>query len=95
MAQKTRKTVEVIETVEVTPTDKVYVGLTVLFVLPNGDVRPAIVLKDWDASETVDLMVLYRGRYDGYAPDNSAQVQDDVKYSADKTPGTWHFVEEK
>jgi hypothetical protein len=64
------------------------------FVIPDGPQegthRPAIVVHVGD-SNVVNLQVFTDGRNDG--ADTGTRWVQAVKYSEDKTPGTWHWIE--
>lgn len=76
-------------------TREVQIGDLVLFVLGNGDVRPAIVVNKWSA-ETVNLQVLTDSDSEGKYNDKLPPVMwaTSVLYNADKvSPYSWHWKE--
>jgi len=67
-------------------------GAQVLYVLPNGKVRPAVIVNAWSDDEDgkVNLIV-----FTDFANDelNPVEWRTSVPYSADKTPGTYSFAD--
>lgn len=77
--------------------------------LPNGDHRPAIVVKVWNIDTPscpsyVNLQVITDGSNDLYAFNPEDRRRDDVAHGhfwatsicfddQEKKPGTWHWIE--
>lgn len=78
-------------------------GRIVHYVMPDGEHRPAVVVKVWNLSGTpegyVNLVVLVDGANDlHYAslpnvPDRVTLWETSKHYSEGKEPGTWHWIE--
>ena len=71
------------------------IARTVHYVLPNGEHRPAIIVRVWDPSPTekslVQLQVFTDGSNDGL---QNVEWRTSVHQDADtKAPNTWHEPE--
>lgn len=81
-------------------------GRIVHFVLPNGEHRPAIIVRVWDPKTTeypegtVNLQVFLDGQNDSEVVTMSQEDADvglvwrtSIHYSEKPIPGTWHWIE--
>lgn len=75
-------------------------GRIVHYVMPSGEHRPAIVVHNWGEvysdPGTVNLTVFTDWTNDRHAMgvyDKGLYWATSVKYSEDKTEGTWHWIE--
>lgn len=82
-------------------------GRMVHYVLPNGDHRPAVVVKVWNKEDGyVNLQVFTDGRNDRHAyPADAGDILSDIDRGllwvtsiypdlVDKPPDTWHWIEQ-
>lgn len=67
-------------------------GRIVHFVLPNGDHRPAIVVRVWTAP-LVNLQVFIDGTNDHVPQDTYNVWQTSIPFNESGKPGTWHWIE--
>jgi hypothetical protein len=72
------------------------IGDIVLYVLPDGQIRPAIIVRLWSAA-CVNLQVFLDGNNDylsmGTGGNTGTRWKTSVYYSEGKEPGTWHYKE--
>jgi len=69
-------------------------GSIVHFVLPSGAHRPAIIVRVCHQKTGVcNLQVFTDGANDGPAYEKGIVWETSVKYSEEKTPNTWHWIE--
>jgi len=70
-------------------------GRIVHYVLPSGGHRPAIVVRVCDTARTVcNLQVFTDGSNDGPIYESGMVWETSIPYSHEKTPCTWHWIEE-
>lgn len=69
-------------------------GRLVHFVMPDGQHRPAIVVRVW-SKETgyCNLQVITDGSNDGQENTSGMRWETSVNYSEGKEPRTWHWIE--
>lgn len=71
-------------------------GRIVHFVMPNGDHRPAIIVRVWNkATGYVNLQVFTDGSNDfPFVTDGqSVQWETSIEFSEEPKPRTWHWIE--
>jgi hypothetical protein len=69
-------------------------GRIVLYVIKEGEYRPAFVVKVWSRTVgTSNLQVFVDGTNDGFPSGENVVWRTSVVYSEDKRPGTWHWLE--
>lgn len=81
-------------------------GRIVHFVMPNGEHRPAIIVRVWDKREpdgSINLQVFTDGRNDAQYFSNQDQIDEvaggtfwkaSIQFDEDTKPiGTWHWIE--
>ena len=67
------------------------IGDIVGYVLSNGDIRPAIIVRIWDRDTGCSqLQVFTDGQNDGLP---NVEWATSILYDTDKKPETWHFLE--
>ena len=71
-------------------------GRIVHYVMPNGEHRPAVVVRVWNPEGTVNLSVFIDGIND--EPSQIGGIittvwKTSIVYSDDKKPNTWHWTE--
>jgi hypothetical protein len=80
--------------------DGLFEGRIVHYVMPNGDHRPAIVVRVWrgpcgEESGCSNLQVFTDGRNDGPGFESGVHWATSVAYSDEPKPGTWHWPERR
>ena len=89
--------VSVGETAKANPLPGLTEGRMVHFVLPNGEHRPAVIVRVWHVTGVCDgyvnLQVFTDGTNDGQ--ENAAGIawKTSVCYDENKSVGTWHWIE--
>lgn len=69
-------------------------GRIVHFVMMNGTHRPAIIVQVWNKDTGVsNLQVFTDGRNDGDNQEIGTVWHTSIKYSEEKEPYTWHWIE--
>lgn len=79
-------------------------GRIVHFVMPNGEHRPAIVVKVWNQDGTANLTVFPDWTNDTHNLPNQFYPVEEIRRGlfwatsvrfdeAEKKPGTWHWIE--
>ncbi len=73
-------------------------GRMVHFVMPDGDHRPAVIVRVWrDQQATTpgysNLQAFADGGNDGPGNENGIRWETSVSYSETKEPRTWHWIE--
>ena len=70
------------------------IGRVVHFVMPNGEHRPAFVVKIWDQQYgTVNLQVFTDGSNDGSEYSDGIFWGTSVPHNPDPMPYSWHWPE--
>lgn len=87
------------EAPEVQPMPGLTPGRMVHYVLPGGrnegEHRPAVIVRVWDAHTGVsNLQVFLDGTNDGHRHPGGLRWVTSVRYSEDKEPDTWHWIEQ-
>jgi hypothetical protein len=85
------------EVVKADPLAGLTEGRMVHFVMPDGEHRPAVIVRVWHFSGVCDghvnLQVFTDGTNDGQANAAGIVWQASICYDANKGLGTWHWIE--